>query len=106
MAVLVRQRPDKPGWWVFIHHQGQRKKKYFGSNKKLAQDFAKQLERRLKLGDAGLTVKAGLTLKAYATMWLEQIQHTRKPSTHEDYGKRLNQDIYPILGSLDLRDIT
>src|SRR5689334_18732614 len=106
MGVLVRQRPDKPGWWVFIHHQGQRKKKYFGTNKGLAMDFAKKLETRLKLGGAGLAVKAGLTLKAYAETWLEHIQHTRKPSTAEDYGKRLAQDIYPLLGSLDLHDIT
>lgn len=106
MGVKVKQRDDKPGWWVFIHHQGQRKKKYFGTNKALALDFAKKLETRLKLGGAGLAVKAGLTLKAYAEAWLEHIQHTRKPSTAEDYGKRLTQDIYPVLGSLDLHDIT
>ena len=106
MGVKVKQRGDKPGWWVFIHHQGQRKKKYFGTNKALALDFAKKLETRLKLGGAGLAVKAGLTLKAYAEAWLEHIQHTRKPSTAEDYGKRLTQDIYPVLGSLDLHDIT
>lgn len=106
MGVLVRQRPDKPGWWVLIHHQGQRKKKYFGTNKALAVDFAKKLDTRLKLGGAGLAVKAGLTLKAYAETWLEHIQHTRKPSTHEDYAKRLTHDIYPLLGSLDLHDIT
>lgn len=106
MGVLVRQRPDKPGWWVIIHYQGQRKKKYFGTNKALAVDFAKKLDTRLKLGGAGLSVKAGLTLKTYAETWLEHIQHTRKPSTHEDYAKRLTHDIYPLLGSLDLHDIT
>jgi len=106
MGVKVHQRKDKPGWWVFIHHKGQRKKKFFGSNKTLAIEFARKMEGRLKLGEAGISVKAGLTLKAYAETWLEHIQHTRKPSTREDYQKRLNQDIYPLLGALDLHDIT
>lgn len=106
MGIRVKQRNDKPGWWVYIHHKGQRKKKYFGSNKALAMDFAKKLDARLKFGEEGMSVKAGLTLKTYAETWLEHIQHTRKPSTWDDYGKRLKQDIYPLLGMLDLHDIT
>ena len=106
MGVKVHQRKDKPGWWVTIHHKGQRKKKSFGSNKALANEFARKLEARLKLGEVGISVKAGLTLKAYTTTWLEHIQHTRKPSTRDDYGKRLEHDIFPLLGSIDLQDVT
>ncbi len=106
MGIRVKQRNDKPGWWVYIHHKGQRKKKYFGSNKALAIDFAKKLDARLKYGEEGMSVKAGLMLKTYGDTWLEHIQHTRKPSTRDDYGKRLKQDIYPLLGMLDLHDIS
>src|SRR5262245_56310086 len=28
MGVRVRQRADRPGWWVFIDHQGKQKKKH------------------------------------------------------------------------------
>jgi hypothetical protein len=35
MGVKLRERKDKPGWWVFINHHGQRKK-FFGKIKKLA----------------------------------------------------------------------
>ena len=70
MGVRVVQRNDKPGWWVFIHHKGQRSKKYFGANKALALEFAKKLDARLKLGEVGIFVKAGRTLKTYAETWL------------------------------------
>lgn len=106
MAIRVGQRSDKPGWWVFINHKGQRKKKFFGSNKKLAQDFAGKLDAKLKLGSVGITSKAGVKLEDYAETWLNRIQHTRKHSTHEDYTKMLERDIKPVLKGLDLEDIT
>jgi len=106
MGVRVLQRKDKPGWWVYIHYKGQRKKKYFGSSKDLAVEFADKLEAKIKLGEAGIITNAGITLKAYSKTWLEHIRHTRKPSTHDDYTKRLDQDILPLLDSIDLQGIT
>lgn len=106
MGVRAVQRKDKPGWWVLIHHKGQRKKKYFGSNKSLALEFAKKLDARLKLGEVGISVKTGLTLEEYSRTWLEHIRYTRKASTHEDYTNRMKHDITPVLGSFDLHDIT
>lgn len=106
MGVKVGQRPDKPGWWVFINHKGQRKKKYFGSNKKLAQEFATKLEAKLKLGSVGITAKAGIKFEAYTETWLDRIRHTRKHSTHEDYKKMLERDITPVLKGFDLEDVT
>ncbi len=106
MGVKVRARKDKPGWWVFINHQGRRKKKYFGKNRKLAQDFADKLEAKLKLGSVGIATKAGVKFEDYAETWLERIRHTRKHTTHEDYKKMLNRDVLPLLRGLDLEDIT
>lgn len=106
MGVKVGQRPDKPGWWVFINHRGQRKKKYFGLSRKLAQDFAAKLEAKLKLGSIGITAKVGVKFEDYAETWLDRIQHTRKFSTHDDYKKMLDRDIKPLLKGLDLEDVT
>jgi hypothetical protein len=50
MGVKVRQRKDKAGWWVIIHHEGKRTKRSFGTNKKLAIEFAGKMEAKLKLG--------------------------------------------------------
>jgi hypothetical protein len=52
MGVKVGERKDKPGWWVFINHQGRRTKKYFGRDKKGATAFADKLSARLKWAEA------------------------------------------------------
>ncbi len=51
MGVKVRQRKDRPGYWVYINYNKQRTKKQF-SDKKLAQEFAKKIEARLKWSEA------------------------------------------------------
>jgi integrase len=106
MGVRVRQRNDKPGWWVYIHHNGQRKKKYFGSNKALAQEFARKLEAKLTLGSVGIATKAGVKVEDYADTWLGRIKHSRKHTTYDDYRKILDRDILPCLRGLDLEDVT
>ena len=106
MGIKVGQRKDKPGWWVFIHHQGRRKKKFFGTNKKLAFEFASKLEAKLKLGSVGIEAKAGMKFDDYAETWLERIRHSRKHTTHDDYRKMLDRDILPILRGIDLEDVT
>ncbi len=106
MGVKVQQRSDKAGWWVIIHHKGERKKKYFGANKQLAKEFANKLDARIKLGSVGITTKAGVKVEVYAEKWLACIQHTRKHTTHENYVKMLKRDILPVLKGLDLEDIT
>ena len=106
MAVTVKRRIDKSGWWVFINHREQRRKKSFGTNKALAVEFAKKLDAKLKLGEAGVRTQSGITIDAYAVTWLERIRHARKHTTHEDYQARLTRDILPLLTGLDLDDIT
>jgi integrase len=106
MGVIVKQRPDKPGWWVFVNHQRRRTKKYFGSNKRLAKEFAEKLEAKLKLGELGMVHETGVKFEMYSQTWLERIQQTRKFSTHQDYEKMLKRDILPAFGDVDLQDIT
>ena len=50
MAVKINQRPKGSGiWWVFINHQGKRKAKKIGRDKRLAQEVARKIEAKLAL---------------------------------------------------------
>jgi integrase len=108
MGVKVRERNG--AWWIFIDHHGQRKARRIGigsAGKKAAQDVAKQIHARLALGETAFdNLSAGITLEAFAETFLERIQRTRKPSTHEGYQQTLTHNIKPILGKLDLRAVT
>jgi hypothetical protein len=106
MGFKVGERKDKPGWWVFINHNGQRRKKSFGSNKKLAQEFAAKVEAKIKLGGAGITSNRSVKLEDYASIWLERIRHTRKLSTYQDYAGMLKRDLLPAMHGMDLGSIT
>ncbi len=105
MGVKLRERPGK-GWYVSIDWQGKRKSKCFGTNKKLAKEFADKIEAKLKLGSAGIITKSGVKTDDYVETWLECIQHTRKATTHDDYQKIWKRDIQPVIGGLDLEDVT
>ncbi len=55
MGVKVKERPKGSGiWWLFIDHQGNRKAKKIGKDKKLALEAAKKIEAKLALGDLGV----------------------------------------------------
>ena len=69
MAVKINQRPKGSGiWWIFINHQGKRKAKKIGRDKRLAQEVAKKIEAKLLLNDVGLLQddKKTATFKRYA----------------------------------------
>ena len=48
MRVTIRQRKDRPGWWVFVSYQGRRMKRGFGNDKKQAKEFATKLDTKLR----------------------------------------------------------
>ena len=51
MGVKVREKVKGSGeWWIFISHNGQRKSKKVGKDKKLALEAAKKIEARLLSG--------------------------------------------------------
>jgi integrase len=52
MGVKVREKKKGSGvWWIFIDHQGRRKAKKVGKDKKVAENIAKKVEAKLALGD-------------------------------------------------------
>jgi integrase len=109
MAVKVRQRPAGSGvWWIFIDHQGRRKAKKIGRDKRLAFKVARKVEAKLVLGELGLEKGEPPcpTFKEYATKWLEFIQVTRQGTTHERYESILRLHINPTVGNMRLDEIT
>ncbi len=102
MAVTVREKPKGSGhWWIFINHQGKRKAKKIGKDKRLARDVAKKIQAKLTLGDFDLEQanKKCPTFKEYAEMWLS-LPHERKESTQHIYKGQLQNHIYPHIGTM------
>jgi integrase len=103
MAVKVRERPKGSGdWWIFIDHQGTRKAKKIGKDKKLAMEAAKKIGAKLALGDMGIMEDQPKTptFKEYAETWLHgYVKSLRRQSTFERYQDVLRRHVYPTLGS-------
>ena len=110
MSVKVREKPKGSGqWWIFIDHQGRRKAKKVGSNKKMAMDLAKKLEARLVLEAVGLPENPALkkpNFGEYAEIWISTtIPVTSKPSTLTDYQSILRNHVLPKFGKTPVTDI-
>ena len=73
MGVKIREKPPNSGiWWIFINHQGKRRAKKVGRDRKLAVDAAKKIEAKLALGDVGLLDNQGSkapTFREYVHGW-------------------------------------
>lgn len=108
MGVKVREK-KKGEWWIFIAHNGVRKSKKIGKDKKLALEAAKKIEAKLALGDMGaLEKKISIpTFKQYSEQWLETYGMTAiKDSTLADYKRELKNHIWPVFGQQTLDAIT
>jgi integrase len=110
MGVKVRERPKGSGiHWVFIDHQGQRKAKKIGKDKKLANDIAKKIQARFTLGDFDLLENdenAQPTFEEYANYWLEDyIKPLRRLSTYERYRDILKRHVFPVFGQIKIDEI-
>lgn len=104
MSVKVRERPKGSGmFWIFIDHQGKRKAKKIGKDKRLANEVAKKIEAKLTLGDLDLQInkEKAISFKDFSHLWLEDyIKPLRRQSTYERYRDMLNRHVYPFLARL------
>ena len=102
MGVKVRERPKGSGdWWVYIDHQGDRKAKKIGRDKRLAIDVAKKIEAKLILGEMNLDKSDNKVPKfqEYAKAWIDvTVPATCKPSSVSSYQGLLNNHILPLFG--------
>ena len=109
MGVKVREKPKGSGeYWIFINHQGKRKSKKIGRDKRLANEVAKKIAARLVLGDMDLSSseKEIPKFRDYAQNWAAvTIQATCKPSTIRDYRGILTNHVIPVFGSTNVTDI-
>ena len=106
MGVRIRQKDGK--WYVFMNHQGKRKAKCVGSDKRLAVQVQKQLEAKLTLGDVGLLEDAtpGVLFGDYALAWLERYMPlTCKPSSRRVLRAIVCNHLLPAFGAQELRGI-
>jgi integrase len=110
MGVKVRERPRGSGiWWIFIDHQGTRKAKKVGRDKRTASEAAKKIEAKLTLGDMGLLSEDKITptFGEYATQWMETHGAVvLKYSTAESYRNDLRNHVLPFFAKMRLDEIT
>ena len=107
MGVRIRQKEGK--WYVFINHQGQRKAKCIGSDKRVAVQVGKQLEAKLALGDVGLLKEEPTVVlfRDYAEQWLETYAaRTLKPSSQRIVRNIITNHLVPAFGPVPLLDLT
>lgn len=105
MGVKVREKPKGSGvWWLFINHEGHRKSKKIGKDKKLAHDVAAKIEARLVLKEFNMgpeKEEPAPTFDLFSKMWLETyIKPLRRASTHERYETILRKYINPEIGKM------
>ena len=121
MSVKVREKPKGSGeYWIFIHHNGKRKSKKIGKNKKLANDVAKKIEAKLALGDIGIVDDSDNkcpSFKDYVYGWDDAdgnhpgwlnttAELSLKNSTRSGYQHILKNHIIPAFGTEPLNEIT
>jgi len=110
MGVKVREKKKGSGvWWIFIDHQGRRKAKKIGKDKKVAENIAIKIEAKLVLGDMGLMEKktaTAATFEEYANTWMTfNVPATCKPSTEKDYRSILDNHVLPAFGKKSVSEI-
>ena len=107
MGVKVRKPPGHSSWCIVIDYQGERKTIAVGS-RQAAERVKREVEARLALGGTAFLQPekpARPTLAEYATEWLKNIEHERKPSTAGFYGQFLRLYVLPRFGDSRLDKI-
>ncbi|MCX5852955.1 MAG: tyrosine-type recombinase/integrase [Deltaproteobacteria bacterium] len=106
MGVKVKER--FPGeWWIYIHHNGRRKAKKIGKDKRLALEVAQKIGAKLTLGDMKLLQEDEVnTFGHYADGWINlSVPATCKPSTERDYKIILDKHVLPVFKNIAVNEI-
>ena len=112
MGVKVREKTKGSGeWWIFINHDGKRKAKRIGRDKKAALAIAKKLEAKLASGDILIEdhedEQKNSVFEEYAGIWISvTVPATCKPSSISDYKGILNNHVLPEFGKKPVNEIT
>ena len=109
MGVKVREKVKGSGeWWIFIDHNGRRKSKKIGKDKRLAREVAKKIDAKLTMGDMSLSKNEKVpTFGDYAKTWKEvTLLATCKPSTVRGYKMILKSHILPVFRKMPVNEIS
>jgi integrase len=106
MAVRIRQRNDRPGWWVVIDHNKKRKKKSF-PDKESATRFARKIREQLALTNWGIVEQESRPFSSYYKNWLASYAKTHvKQATYVNYEVAYRVHLLPFLGESNIQNIT
>jgi len=91
--------------WLFIDHQGKRRAKKIGLDKKVAKEVAKTIEARLVLNDEGiLNHHSSPTFANYVKTWKTTAKYiTLKHSTRRGYDLIIKNHLIPSFGKISWR---
>jgi integrase len=115
MAAKVR-RDDKGVYWVVVHHDGRRRKKRVGRDKRLAEEIARKIQARLVLGDFTMETeqKASVPFRRFARDWLRRevelpiergLEGHHAPGTARVYRLQVEIHLGPHFKDVDVRSI-
>ena len=110
MGVKVREKPKSSGiYWIFIDHNGKRRAKKVGKDKRTALQLAKVIEAKLVLGEGKPEEKSSVVVslfKDYAENWITvNVPAMCKPSTIMDYTSILKNHVIPKFGKYPIAEI-
>lgn len=122
MGVKVREKVEgSREWWIFISHNGNRKARKIGHDKRLAQEVAKKIEAKLALGEFKFEderAEIPPTLKEYIDGWTDIAGEKQvgwykkvallslKHSTYTGYRKIIDSTLIPAFGTKPINEIT
>ena len=99
---------EKDGfYWVVVHHQGRRKWKKIGQDKREAQRVVKKIEAMLALGEFVMDrERQSPTIQEALERWYEDYRATFSPSFAEAAKLNIERHLIPSLGTIQLRDLS
>jgi len=121
MAIKVKEKVKGSGiWWIFINHNGKRKSKKIGKDKRLAEKVANTIDAKLTLGEFNMDDEADKipTLKEYIDGWRDKDGEQQtgwyqkvallslKHSTYRSYRLIIDYHLLQAFGSKPITEIT
>src|SRR5271157_300411 len=114
--VGVKVRFFRDAWWVVVHHQGRRRRKRIGPDKKLAERVASEIRAKLVLGHFEMHRKVAATVpfSRFARDWLRRevelpidrgLEGHLAPGTATIYRLQIDVHLVPFFGEADIRAV-
>jgi len=115
--VAAKVRKDAKGrYWVIVHHNGRRKKKYAGRDKQRATELAEKIWANVVLGDLGIggEEEQAVPFKPFAESWLRSevslpaelgMERALAPNTVRSRTQSVRLHLAPFFEEIDIRSI-